>query len=128
MKLRSLVSGGLLLRTIAKELKGIRYQLQRQADSLDRLAGHYAPPVEQPRADSAALQETGVSFLDPIEMQIAQDFISRMESSGQGSPTEEEVLTYLADEKTVDLQKRLLARERELYERLQQERADGRRA
>lgn len=120
MKLRTLLGGGLLLRTIAKELAGIRVQLTRQADALERLADAHAPKMERATAD--VLADTGLSYLDANDMMLALDFIRQVEHDQGIAPTEEEVLAYLADEKTIDLHTRLKQRDQEILNRLQSDR------
>ena len=120
MKLRSLLGGGLLLRTIAKELAGIRQQLTRQADALERLADAHAPRMD--RATPAELADTGLSYLDANDMMLALDFIRQVERDQGIAPSEEEVLAYLADEKTIDLHTRLRQRDQDILERLQSNR------
>lgn len=117
MKLRSLLGGGLLLRAVATELKGIRLQLTRQADALAQLATYFAPPVLPEKPDPSVVDGTGLSYLDANEMMLALDYIDRTERALHKVPTEDEVLTYLADERTVDLQIRLRQREEELLMR-----------
>lgn len=113
MKLRSFLGGGLLLRRLALELRQIRLQLSRQTVALERLAEHFTP-VPPAKADPSVLADTGLSFLDAHELMLALDYIERSGKEGGRIPSDEEVLTYLADEKTVDLQERLKAREEEL--------------
>jgi hypothetical protein len=71
------------------------------------------------RAEVAA--ETGVSYVDAADQALAQEYSLRTERDTGRPPTDDEILSYLADEKTVDLHERLLARDREL-ERLHVER------
>lgn len=98
-----------LLRTIARELGGIRTQLARQTDLLERLAAAYtpAPATHTPAADPI---ETGISFLDAIDAGLVEDYSERTRRDTGREPTEAEVLSYLADEKTLDLQIRLKER------------------
>lgn len=104
---------GLLARRVVRELAEVRAQLTRQNDLLERLADKFAPvtPQTDPR-DVAAT--TGVDYLDATESMIALDYIARTETDTGHRPSDEEVLSYLADEKTVDLHARLIEREREL--------------
>ena len=113
MKLPRLLGFGLLARRVLRELAGVRAQLTRQNDLLERLAEHFAPtiPTTSP-ADIAAT--TGVDYLDPDELGIALDYRARTERDTGHRPSDEEVLSYLVDEKTVDLHARLIEREREL--------------
>jgi hypothetical protein len=104
------LGAALLLRTIARELRGIREQLTRQGDLLERWA---LQAGLQPSQTSAAPPEadTGISFLDPIEQGIVQDYIEKTERDTGHVPTDDQILSYLADERTVSLHSRLRERE-----------------
>jgi hypothetical protein len=119
MRLR-LIPGLFVIRRLVHELQGIREQITKQTDILTRLAAQVAPqlpPVD--RAEVAA--ETGVSYVDTADQAIAQEYILRTERDTGRPPTDDEVMSYLADEKTVDLHERLIQRDREI-DRLSQER------
>lgn len=118
MKWRSIFHGGLLLRTIARELAGIRVALQQQNLYLARVADQIAPAL--PAADAPSLADTGYSAFDQLEGGLVLDYIAKTERDTGRAPTEDEVLTYLADEKTQDLHLRLKAREQELAGRSSQ--------
>lgn len=119
MKLR-LLPGIFIIRRLVRELSGIREQLTRQTDLLARLADHVAPQLPTVDRETVAA-ETGLSFMDPVDMSLALSFSERLERDTGHPPTDEELVAYLADEKTVDLHARLIARDREL-ERAAQER------
>lgn len=105
-----LLRGGLLLRTLVRELGGIRQQLTRQGDLLEALAQHLIPVVpSQPQAQELA--DTGLSHLDPLEAALVEDYTARTHTMTGRVPTDEEILAYLADENTVDLHQRLKERE-----------------
>jgi hypothetical protein len=107
------LAGLLYLRRVARSLDAITASLDRQGDLLLRLVDHLAPPP--PPADRAAVREdTGVSFLDPQEAYLAATYIARTQNDTGHIPTDEEVMIYLADEKTRDLAARLTARDVEL--------------
>jgi hypothetical protein len=115
-----LLPGLFLIRRLVRELSGIREQLTRQTDILTRLANQIAPQLPAvDRAEVAA--ETGVSYVDAADQAIAQEYILRTERDTGHHPTDDEIMGYLADEKTIDLHERLLARDREI-ERLSVER------
>lgn len=104
---------GWVLRRLVRELGGIHHALKEQNTLLTRLADHFVPVA--PVTDRAIVaEETGVSFLDSIEMELAQAFVAKTQTATGHAPTDEEILIYLADEKTIDLQARLAAREREI--------------
>jgi hypothetical protein len=111
---KRLLGGGLLLRTIAQELRGIRLQLTRQTDLLERwatqagLVSAQQLPTHTPGHD---LVDTGISFLDGIEAGLVQDYIDRTQVAIGRAPTDDEILAHLADEKTVNLHQRLKERE-----------------
>jgi hypothetical protein len=121
MRLR-LLPGLFLVRGLVREIRGIREQLTRQTDLLLRLAEQVAPaPPVVDRAVVAA--DTGVDYVDPTDQALILDFVARTERGTGHTPTDDEVLSYLADEKTQDLHRRLIERDQEL-ERLA---AEGRR-
>jgi hypothetical protein len=107
---------GWTLRRALRVLERIEGRLEAQNGLLERLAARYAPPAEAPDRDPAA-PDTGVSFLDPIETILAAQYVARTRADTGHDPSDEDVLTYLADEKTTDLQRRLAAREAEVEQR-----------
>lgn len=117
MKLRSLLRGGLLLRSIARELLGIRAELHAQNALLTRLADAVAPAAPASLSAEDLRRETSVTHLDPDELELAMAYVEKVEREQAYTPTEEEVLIYLADEKTVELHARLRARAQEFHER-----------
>ncbi|SRR6266571_1342409 len=113
---------GRLLRTLVHELAGIRQAEERQADALEHLVAHVTGADQDGEVPEAigALQTGGVglgatppavSYLDQVEAGLVADFIAQMQEATGHTPDEEEILTYLADEKTVDLHQRLRERE-----------------
>jgi hypothetical protein len=119
MKLGRLFGVGLLARAIARELRGIKTELQTQNALLERLAVRYAPAA-QPIEGSPQARDTGVDFLDPHELALAMDYAQRTEHDTGVRPSDEQLIAYLADERTVDLHQRLSEREQEM-QRLQRE-------
>jgi len=105
--------GWLLLRTLVKELRGIREQLTRQTDLLVQLAQAIAPQPPETDRDVVAA-ETGISYVDPVDQVLIQQYSARCEHDLGRPPSDEEILTYLADEKTRSLHERLIERDREL--------------
>ncbi len=99
-----------------RELSGIREQLEQHTRLLARLVDHFSPREAAGAADgpdaSAAPAESwgGVSFLDPIEASLVEDYAQKTERDIGRPPTEDEVLVWLADEKTLDLHRRLKER------------------
>jgi hypothetical protein len=105
--------GLFLLRSLITELRGIRLQLTRQTDLLARLASQLAP--EPPVVDRAEVaRETGLDYVDPIDQAIIQQYVARTEADTGHSPTDDEILRYLSDEKTLDLHARLIERDAEI--------------
>jgi hypothetical protein len=99
-----------LLRALVRELGGIRLQLQRQTDLLERCAAHagvVSPSVVADHAAPADLADSGVSFLDGIERGMVEDYIARTQTDTGRAPTDEEILAYLADERTLALYARM---------------------
>jgi hypothetical protein len=114
------LGAALYLRRIAKDLSLLVQAMQRQDALLLRLADHFAPNIP-PEDRQTVRSDTGVSHLDPLEAQIVGDYIARTERQTGHTPDDEEILIYLADEKTTDLHSRLVQRERDL-ERLAESR------
>lgn len=111
MRLRLLPSL-FLLRRLIHELAGLHAQLTQQTQLLARLADQFAPLP--PAVDRAAVAtDTGVDYVDPIDQTLLQSYIERIVRDTGHVPTDDELLAYLSDEKTVDLHSRLLARDRE---------------
>ena len=111
MRLR-LLPGLFLVRRLVRELSGIREQLTRQTDLLVALSAHLAP--QPPTATREELAETGLDYVDPIDQALIQAYRERTQFDTGHAPTDDEVLAYLADEKTIDLHTRLVQRDREL--------------
>jgi hypothetical protein len=113
MKPWARLGAALLLRTIARELGGIRLQLTRQGDLLERWAAQAGLEPIRSVASSAPrdLADTGVDYLDPVEQGLVQDYITKTERDTGHVPTDEQILSYLADERTVSLHARLRERE-----------------
>ena len=111
MRLRWLPSL-LLLRRGLRELTAIREQLTRQTDLLVRLANEFAPlPPAVDRAEVRA--DTGVDYVDATDQFLLQQYAERTRAATGHEPTDDELLSYLADEKTIDLHSRLVERDRE---------------
>lgn len=107
-----LLPGLFLLRRGLRELTGIREQLTEQNRLLARLADYLAP--ELPVTDRETVRaETGLSYIDPVDMTLVQAFVARTEHDTGHTPTDDEILEYLADEKTTDLHRRLIERDQE---------------
>jgi hypothetical protein len=107
---------GWTLRRALRTLDRIDQRLEAQNALLARLADRYAPMPAAPDRETVHA-DTGVTYLDPFEVIVAEQYVARTRTDTGRDPTEDEVLTYLADEKTVDLQRRLAAREQELLQR-----------
>lgn len=111
---KRLLGTGFLMRALVRELAGIHQQLRRQGDLIERwmaAAGVVAPDAVKASARPEDLADTGISFLDPIEQGIVQDYITRTTKDTGQPPSEDQILSYLADEKTISLQGRLRERE-----------------
>lgn len=107
-----LLPGLFLLRRTVRELTGIREQLTAQTALLARLADQFAPA--QPVTDREVVRaETGLSYIDPIDLTLVQAYVARTEADTGHTPTDDEILIYLADEKTTDLHRRLIERDEE---------------
>lgn len=112
MRLR-LIPGLFLLRRLVRELSGIREQLTRQTDLLVRLAAQIAPLPPVADQDQVA-RESGLDYVDPIDQLLIQTYRERAQFDTGHAPTDDEILSYLADEKTKDLHQRLIERDDEL--------------
>lgn len=113
MPLFKRLTAALLLRQVSRDLSAIAAALQEQNVLLARLAGHYAP-VDPKTSRPEVEAETGVSHLDPIDAALAQEFVARVQQDTGHVPDDDEILIYLADEKTHELHARLAMREVEL--------------
>lgn len=122
MKLPKLLTLGPVARRALKELSGIHQQLTRQNDLLARLADRFAPaePVNDPDAVRA---ESSIEYTDAIQGGMILDYIEKVRHETGHMPDEEEILIWLADGKTLELQARLEQREVEL-QRLQASRRE----
>jgi hypothetical protein len=109
-------AAALLLRRVVRALDALAAQHTAQTALLARLADRFAPilPVESPGDRATIKAETGVSHLDVGDAELAQYFVARTQAQTGHVPDEDEILLYLADEKTQDLAERLTAREAEL--------------
>ena len=113
-----------LLRRVIRDIHRLADAVETQTALLARLADHYAPilPTEPTLAHRAGVRaDTGVTHLDPVDAGLALDFVARTAQQTGHTPDDEEILIYLADEKTHDLAARLTARDDELA-RLMEER------
>jgi hypothetical protein len=112
-KLTRWLGAPFILRALVRELGGIRRQLERQGDLLERFAAHagmVSPAVVAKNAAPADLADSGVSFLDEIERGLVEDYVAKSQKDTGRAPTDEEVLSYLADERTQALHARLTER------------------
>lgn len=100
-------------RRALRALDRIADGLERQTLVLARLADVVAPlpPTIDPETVRA---DTGVSHVDRSELALVLDYVRRTEEATGHTPSDDEILTYLADEATIDLHQRLLVREREI--------------
>jgi hypothetical protein len=105
-----------------RELRRIRQALERQTTLLEQLAQTLAPRL--PATDPATLQtDTGVDYVDPVQGGLVLDYIEKIRAATGHTPDEEEILIWLADERTQELQARLIERDLQV-ERLQASRRE----
>lgn len=121
MRLTRWIPRGLLLRRTLRALEAIVDQQTRQTLLFEQVAAHLLPKAPA-AADARAIAETGVSYHDPLEAAIVEGYAEKVQRDLGRAPSEEEILSYLADEKTMSLHARLKEREALLRDR-QQERA-----
>lgn len=107
------LAAALYLRRLVHAVSAHTAAVDRQNALLTRLADHFAPQIAAPDRQALA-QDTGVSHLDPLEAQLVGDYVTRTQRATGHTPDDEEILIYLADEKTTDLHQRLVARAVEL--------------
>jgi len=105
-------SGRWMYRRVVRELAGIRAGIEAQNRLLARIAAILAPEV--PVASPTDLADTGVGWVDPAEQALVDAYRERTRRDTGREPTDDEILIYLADERTIDLHQRLLARDGEL--------------
>jgi hypothetical protein len=104
MRIPRLVAVGLLARRLTRTLEAIDRHLVDQNVLLTRLVDHLAPvppPGEDVRTASA------IDYLNQTEAGLVLSYIERTVHELGRQPTEDEILAYLADEATTDLQARL---------------------
>jgi len=104
MQLRRLFGIGYLARRLVRELGGLREGLAEQNRLLARLADQFAP-IPPPAEDLA--RTTSADHLDDREMGVILAYIDRCRHDLGRDPSDDEILAYLADERTQDLQARL---------------------
>lgn len=104
MRIPRLLATGFLVRRLAKTLDRIDQHLVEQNTLLLRLANQFAP---QPPAAEDLSAQSSVDFLNSHEAGVVLSYIERTIREVGRQPTEEEILTYLADEATTDLVARL---------------------
>jgi hypothetical protein len=107
------LAAALLYRRVSRDLSDIAASLRLQNVLLVRLVDRLAPADPTTERQEVRV-DTGVSHLDVDEAGLAADYIARVQRDTGHVPDDEEVLIYLADEKTHDLQARLVARDVEL--------------
>src|SRR5262245_48826194 len=96
------LAAALLLRRVSRALDRISDSLDRQAVLLARLTDHLAPlpPADTPDARQTVRADSGVTHLDVDESAAALAYIERTRAQTGHTPDDDEVLIYLADEKT----------------------------
>lgn len=92
-------------RRALRALERIEAHLGVQNALLQRLADQFAPAFEE-SAETAA-RTTGVDHLNEREAVTVLEYVARTERETGKTPTEDEILRYLADEATTSLQDRL---------------------
>lgn len=95
--LRSLATGLLHRRTL-RALERIETHLATQNTLLTRIADHFAPVY-----DVSEAPRHSVDHLNPREAVQVLDFVARTERDTGRTPSDEEILQYLADHATAEL-------------------------
>lgn len=118
MRWGRLLTTGRLLRRGVQALETIAGQLQAQNALLTRLADHWAPvPPAEPVDRAERTSPASVSFLDAEEQAQVLAYVARTIQDTGREPTDDEIVTFLADDKTQDLAIRLAARQAEILQR-----------
>lgn len=107
------LTAALYLRRLSRSLTQIAAGIDQQNRLLARLADHVAPS-DPPTERTVVSADTGVSHLDLHEAELAQAYAARTFHDTGHLPDDDELLIYLADEKTTDLHKRLIERDDDL--------------
>lgn len=119
MKVPALFSAGWFGRLFAQEARGLRHELARTNDLLERLVAVHAPPLSDALSPDELATATRADHVDENDAVLAAHFVQLTERTEGRTPTDDEILTYLSDEKTVELHERLLARDQEMRERVE---------
>jgi hypothetical protein len=106
--LRRWLTVGWLGRSLVRELKGLRLSIEAQNALLTRLADHFAPPTEA--ATPVDERAVSVDHLNEVEMGLVLAYVERFRADFGQSPTEEDIVAYLAEDRTVALQQALSER------------------
>lgn len=118
MRWGRLLTTGRLLRRGVQALETIAGQLQAQNQLLLRVADHWAPvPPAEPVDRAERASPASVSFLDAEEQAQVLAYVARTIQDTGREPTDDEIVTFLADDKTQDLAIRLAARQAEILQR-----------
>jgi|SRR5262245_6884986 len=107
------LAAALYLRRLSRDLSRLVSAVESQTVFLGRLADRYAP-IDPPTERATVHAETGVSYLDPVDAELAQAYTARTYQDTGHMPDDDEILIYLADEKTTDLHKRMIERAEQL--------------
>ena len=107
------VATALVFRRLGADLARVATALEAQTALLARLTDRLAP-VDPHTSRSDVREDTGVSHVDPTEVLLAEEYSQRTYRDTGHIPDDEELAIYLADEHTVDLRERLVARDLEL--------------
>lgn len=92
------MTAGLLLRNSYRELKALRAAVEAQNVLLTRVCNHLLPVPAAP--DSSDADSGAVDHLDPFELGLALEYEAKMRQSVGRDPTDEEIIAFLAEEKT----------------------------
>lgn len=88
----------LFLRSLITEIRGLREEQKRQNEILLRLAEEFAPAanvVEQPDETPGE-----IDHLNPAEMAVVYEFAKRFKDQHGIEPTDNDLLTFLAEDAT----------------------------
>lgn len=110
MRILGRLGGWLLLRRTVRALDRLATAQEQQTRLLARIADRLAPADPQTDPQIVAV-ETGASYLDQGEAAVALAYAERTRRDTGREPTDDEILLYLADEKTQDLHRRLVERD-----------------
>ena len=94
------MTAGLLLRNSYRELKALRHAVEAQNALLTKVYDRVFQPDLVPTTAPDSSDLGTVDHLDPFELGLALEYEAKMRQSVGRDPTDEEIIAFLAEEKT----------------------------